>query len=110
MRDPLRLIQAMARRTTAIYLWTVVIDDDGVGPIGRQSFNGVDVRLYQVGYGKRDVSFCGGPRDNPLWMRKDDILAVLRTLGFSNLSIAPEVEGSSKNGVPKLSVLATVPT
>jgi SAM-dependent methyltransferase len=110
MRDPLRLIQAMARRTTAIYLWTVVVEDDGGAPVSCQQFNGVDVRLYQVKYGKRNESFCGGPRDNPLWMRQDDILAVLRTLGFSNLKVGPEVEGSSPNGLPKLSLFATAPT
>jgi SAM-dependent methyltransferase len=110
MRDPLRLIQAMARRTTAIYLWTVVVDDDGVAPVSCQPFNGVDVQLYQVKYGKRAAGFCGGPRDNPLWMRQDDILAVLRTLGFSSLTIAPGVERRSENGLRKLSVFATVST
>ena len=110
MRDPLRLIRAMARRTTAIYLWTVVVDDDDLAPASCQPFNGVDVRLYRVKYGKRNESFCGGPRDYPLWMRQDDILAVLRTLGFSNLSIAPEVGASSQNGLRKLSVFATART
>jgi SAM-dependent methyltransferase len=107
MRDPLRLIQAIARRTTAIYLWTVVVDDDDVAPIGRQSFNGVDVRLYQRGYGKRDISFCGGPRDNPLWMHQDDILAVLKTLDFSNLTIAHKAKRTPGNDLPILSVFAT---
>ena len=109
MRDPLRLIQAMARRTTAIYLWTVVVDDDSAAPIGRQSFNGVDVRLYRRGYGKRDLSFCGGPRDNPLWMRQDDILAVLETLGFSNQKIAHKVK-NPEHDLPTVSVFATAAT
>jgi SAM-dependent methyltransferase len=99
MRDPLRLIEAMARRTTAIYLWTVVVDDDdGISPTRRQSFNGVDVRLYQRGYGKREVSFCGGPRDNPYWMHQDDILAVLK---------AKRTPG---NDLPVLSVFAIAST
>jgi SAM-dependent methyltransferase len=110
MRDPLRLIQAMARRTTAIYLWTVVVDDDGVGPTGRQSFNGVDVRLYQRGYGKREVSFCGGPRDNPFWMHRDDILAVLEALGFSKLTISHQTKRTPGNDLPILSVFATAST
>src|SRR5262245_39266647 len=65
MRDPLRLLQAIARRTRAIYIWTVAIDDDAVEPTSRRSFNGVDVRLYRRGYGKKDINFCGGPCDNP---------------------------------------------
>lgn len=110
MRDPLRLLQAMANRSNAIYLWTVIVNDDTLKPNSRQMFNGVDVRLYARGYGARDVKYCGGPTDFPRWMHRDDIVAVLKTLGFTNLTIAHDVEANPGNFLPTFSIFATRPT
>lgn len=107
MRDPVRLIEAMARRTNAIYLWTVVVDDEHLTPTAHQLFRGVAVRLYERTYGTRDAGFCGGPHDNPRWMRQDDVLAVLSALGFSDQTIAHENDTRPPGGFPSVSVFAT---
>jgi hypothetical protein len=107
MRDPLRLLQAMAKRTNVIYLWTVIVNNNDLRPSGLQLFNGVNVRLYARGYGPQDAKFCGGPTDYPCWMHRDDILAVLGALGFSNLTIAHDVESNPGNFLPTFSVFAS---
>jgi hypothetical protein len=109
MRDPLRLLQAMADRTDVIYLWTVMVNNDKIRPSGRRMFNGVDVRLYSMPYGRRDVAFCGGPSDRPNWMYRDDILAVLKSLGFTDLSIAHDLQANPGNALPTFSVFARRP-
>lgn len=92
MRDPLRLLQAMVKRTRTIYLWTVCIENDELQPTKIETINGVPARLYarHYGPGKENQSFCGGMVDRPYWMHRNDILAVLKSFGFSNITIAHE--------------------
>jgi hypothetical protein len=106
MREPTRLLKAMAERTDAIYLWTVMVDDE-TAIFLPSNFEGLDVRLYPRGYGGRGASFCGGSMDYPNWLHRDDILAVLKALGFEKQTIAHEGPASAINPVSTFSVFAT---
>lgn len=106
MRNPLRLLQAMADRTDAIYLWTVMVDDDRLKPNVKRNFHGVDVRLYSRAYGDRSVAFCGGSMDRPNWMHRDDILAALAALGFAELAVEHEELAGPNTPLPTFSVFA----
>jgi hypothetical protein len=48
--------------------------------------------------------FCGGPERYSLWMRRDDLLDLLRSFGFDDLRIAFDQPGSA-NG-PSFAVYA----
>lgn len=91
MREPLKLMTAMARRTAAIYLWTVFINDNALVPSKVELFEGIPIRLYEQPYGEaKEAGFCGGMYDRPYWMHRDDILAALKALGFAELTVAHE--------------------
>jgi len=92
MRDPLRFLRAMAKRSTAIYLWTVCVRDDSLTPTKTESVNGIAMRLYEQTYARTEgnKNFCGGMEDRHYWMHRNDILTALKLLGFSTLMIAHE--------------------
>ncbi len=106
MREPLRLLRAMSERADALYLWTVMVDDDKLAHSATQRFEGLDVRLYARGYGDRSVAFCGGSMDFPNWMHRDDSLAVLGALGYADITVLTDVRGESGNVLPTFSVFA----
>lgn len=120
MGDPVRLLELMAASGDAMFLWThyyrpesMPEDDPRHRPFtGNQMvnrFRGVNLRLYERGYGaaSRSSSFCGGPRDRHYWMHRDDILTLLDLLGFSSVEIDGEDE--SHPGGPCFSVFARRP-
>jgi hypothetical protein len=109
MREPLRLLKALSQRTNSLYLWTTFIAGEDVRPSTLVTFNDVQVRLYRHAYGRRDYKFCGGPIDHSNWMHRDDILAVLRSLGFANLLVTHE-EIIASHQLPTFSVFAERPT
>jgi hypothetical protein len=92
MRDPLRFLRAMAKRSTAIYLWTVCVRGDSLKPAKTESVNGITMRLYEQSYARTEgnKNFCGGMEDRHYWMHRDDILTALKLLGFSTLVIADD--------------------
>ncbi|WP_166142618.1 bifunctional 2-polyprenyl-6-hydroxyphenol methylase/3-demethylubiquinol 3-O-methyltransferase UbiG [Methylosinus sp. RM1] len=106
MRDPLRLLRAMSERADAIYLWTVIVDDDRLAPSATQRFEGLDMRLYARGYGDRSVAFCGGSMDFPNWMHRNDVLAALRALGYEEITVLDDIIGTAGNTLPTFSVFA----
>ena len=117
MHDPVRLLQLMAARSDALYLWTHYVDDVAM-PIGDPrrivlsdtpdvvDCAGVPVRVYRRTYyhAERNVSFNGGMVDNHSWIYKDDILAALRALGFTSVLTAHDVP-DHVNG-PSFSIFA----
>lgn len=106
MRDPLRLLRAIAKRTDALYLWTVAVMDDAA-PSRTEKSGPVTVRFYRRRYGPKDVQFCGGPNADPVWMHRDDILSVLGHLGFVSRTIAHEQPATADLPFPTFSVFAT---
>jgi hypothetical protein len=117
MRDPLHLLELMAARSNALFLWTHYVDDLAMPkgdprrivlsePIELKTNAGVPVRLYQRTYmrAQKNVTFCGGMEDKHYWLHRDDLQAVLKSLGYTNLAIAHE-EPDHKFG-PSFSIFA----
>jgi hypothetical protein len=103
MWDPVRLIELMAQRTDAIFLWTHYASDSAmpvgdprrgafIGDVEIERRHGVAVRLYARSYHGAwlDKAFCGGIHDKHRWIARDDILALLGALGFDDLRITDE--------------------
>jgi hypothetical protein len=116
MVEPVRLLEAIAARADAMYLWTHYASDAAM-PKGdpRRMFisepdviecRGVRVRRYRRSYlgAWKEQSFCGGMHDLHHWLERDDILALLAALGFADLSIAHDDPGH-RNG-PAFSIFA----
>lgn len=115
MEEPIRLLELMAARADAIFLWTHVyadgLKDDplrGVafsGQTTEREIGGERFTLFERSYyaAWRDPKFCGGPLDRHYWMRAADILKVLDLLGFD--AATAHVEDAHPNG-PAFSVFA----
>ena len=117
MKDPVRLIQAMAEHANAFYLWTHYVSDEAmpqgdprrgalIGDVETQRLGEVSVRLYKRSYygAWRSKSFCGGMHDIHRWLHKDDIVALISSLGFDDIRIEHD-EPDHKNG-PSFSIFA----
>ncbi len=117
MRDPVHFLTQMAARADAIFLWTHYFDD-GAMPVGdprrvpfseevlTSPFQGIEVRLHTRGYfgAWEDRAFCGGMHDVHYWLERDQILDILRGLGFTDVRLAHD-EPDHQNG-PCFSVFA----
>ena len=123
MSDPVSLLRRIADVTDRMFLWTHYFEPDvskwhpetakRIGTkwvvdetiVDRSA--GCDVRmvpmLYQEALGWS--GFCGGPESFARWIHKDDILALLTALGFSNLQVAFDETGHI-NG-PSFAVFAS---
>jgi hypothetical protein len=100
MKDPLRLIDAIAHRTDTFFLWTHFADDRAmppedprrgafVGPAEIREHMGVQVRLHPRSYmgAWKDKAFCGGMNDLHSWIERDDLLKVIEKHGFDDVRI-----------------------
>lgn len=117
MQNPIELLELMAAKTNRIYLWTHHFCDDEMPPgdIRRGAFigepitsewRGQNIRLWKRQYHMpfMTTEFCGGMENDHIWMDRDDIVLVLRTLGFTTVHIGhPNPDG--QNG-PSRSFLA----
>ena len=117
MPDPIKLLELIARHTQSFYLWTHYFMDEAMPPgdLRRTAFSGdvlvreshgVKVRLYQRSYhgSWRSKSFCGGTHDLHHWIERDDLLALIRALGYEDIRIAHDEPGH-QNG-PAFSIFA----
>lgn len=117
MRDPVRLLELLAQRSNAIYLWTHYFSDDAMpdgdvrrlalsGKVERIDYRGQAVPLYQRGYhgAWKNQTFCGGMHDRHYWMEKGDIIRILEHLGFDDIRTAHD-QPDHPNG-PAFSVFA----
>ena len=97
---PLRMLTAMARVADRVGIWTHYFHESLTGAEGiasrlfrsepeSASFRGVDVTLHRRDYREALVhsGFCGGPEESAIWMELDDIVAVLRALGYTRVEI-----------------------
>ncbi len=92
MRDPLRLLRAIAKKTTCLYLWTMCFTDETLKPTKIEMLDDLRVRLYLQTYAnvQTNKDFCGGMEERHYWLHRDDILAALKTLGFSSLIVGQD--------------------
>ncbi|WP_413992045.1 class I SAM-dependent methyltransferase [Labrys okinawensis] len=116
--DPLHLLELIARRTDSAFIWTHFVDDVAMPAddprrqvISRepqiQHFRGIPIRTYKRTYlnAQQHAKFCGGPTDEHRWLNRDDMLAALRAVGFTDISVAHE-EPDHQFG-PAMSIFAT---
>ncbi len=100
MQDPVRLLELIGEKSDSFFLWThyssleaMPLDDPRrgafVGDMEVQESHGVNVRLYRRTYLRawEDKAFCGGMHDLHRWIEKDDIVALIRALGFDDVRI-----------------------
>jgi hypothetical protein len=117
MEDPIGLLELIASRTDAFYLWTHYMSDGAMpegdprrgailGAAEIQDRHGVSVRLYKRSYygAWRSKSFCGGMHDLHRWVEKSDIVDVVKALGFDDVRVAHD-EPNHENG-PSFSIFA----
>lgn len=117
MRDPVRLIELLAARADAIFLWTHYFDETAMPPgdprrnafdetVETRTLGDVAVRLHRRSYywAWVDPRFCGGMYDQHYWIEKEHIVAILARLGFDDVRIAHD-EPAHPNG-PSCSVFA----
>lgn len=122
MTDPLDLLERIAQATDRVYIWTHFFEPDSsvwepnvreligekwlVDDTTTVRFHGRDVRLVPQRYGAALAwgGFCGGSAAYSHWLYRDDLLGVLRDLGFADIRIDAEQLGHP-NG-PACSILA----
>ncbi len=120
MPDPLKLLQLIAARTDAVYLWTHYVDVDALPPgdqrrldwnttLETREIGDQTVRLFRRSYVKANETplFCGGAFDEHRWMDRHDILKALTVLGLSDIRVAHD-NNSNPHG-PSFSVFARRP-
>jgi hypothetical protein len=117
MADPVRLLALLAERTDAVYLWTHYASEEAmppgdprrlaiVGDVKIVESHGVEVRTYQRSYwgAWKSKAFCGGPHDLHCWIDRDDMLRLLRAVGFDDIRTEHD-QPDHQNG-PSFSVFA----
>lgn len=117
MKNPIRLLELLTKRSNALFIWTHYVDDEQM-PIGDprrgalqkepvvEQLNNAPIRLYPRSYyaAQQSEFFCGGPEDQHYWIEKNDLLSALKLLGFNSIKINYE-EPEHPNG-PCFCVLA----
>lgn len=106
MADPISLLKSIANNTNNIFIWTHYFDEnfEKWSPEGRkqlkkgkwdlknievEKFNELEVRTVRQKYGQALgwTGFCGGTETFSYWVYRQDLLAVLKELGFINIRI-----------------------
>jgi hypothetical protein len=97
MTNPLRLLRLLADRTDRLHIWTHFYPDDywpsplppPLTSIEDREFEGENIRHYLRSYmgAESNPAYCGGVYSGSVWLRRSDILTVLKKLGFSNIEI-----------------------
>ncbi|HMK90423.1 MAG TPA: class I SAM-dependent methyltransferase [Methylocystis sp.] len=117
LADPLRLIELIAQRTSAVYIWTHLVWEGHMMPdnirrqifapeIEEHEFHGVTVRAYRRTYldAHVDPAFCGGIRDEHRWLNREDVFKALNAVGFREIRTAHDEPGHRFG--PSLSIFA----
>lgn len=117
MSDPVHLLDLLAKRTNAIYLWTHYFSDEAMpasdprrgaftGEIKKVDYRGLNVSLHRRGYhgAWNNSSYCGGMQDLHYWMEREDIRRVLHLSGFDDVCFAHEQ--LDMPGGPSVSIFA----
>jgi hypothetical protein len=66
--------------------------DETLKPTKIEMLDDLRVRLYLQTYAnvQTNKDFCGGMEERHYWLHRDDILAALKTLGFSSLIVGQD--------------------
>lgn len=109
LTNPVELLELLARRCHAVFLWTVFYDPEFVAqnPVPGAKFSealemetaGFKHTVHRFNYGPSLdwKGFCGGGDVYSYWMEKDQILDALRQFGFTDFrtDVHPNVHGSA---------------
>ena len=105
MLDPLELIRQMSQVSDQLFIWTHYFEPDiqkwnsaiqsqvglkwKVSETKNVSFNDKIIRIVPQGYGEALGwdGFCGGPETYSNWIYKEDIILLLKELGYTNIAI-----------------------
>lgn len=103
MMNPPAFIERLSRRTDAVFLWTHFYLEEAMPPedprripfSGKREIKtvaGIEARCYERSYknAAQNSVFCGGLADRHYWMHRDDIVMLLRALGFDRIEISGE--------------------
>jgi 2-polyprenyl-3-methyl-5-hydroxy-6-metoxy-1,4-benzoquinol methylase len=101
MVEPAELLMLIAQKTEKLLLWTHYFDEELLqnNPHGILSkfeegiyhdYNGFEHTLHKYNYDKalEWAGFCGGSNTYSFWMERNDILELLKRLGFVKISIS----------------------
>ncbi|MSU22403.1 MAG: class I SAM-dependent methyltransferase [Opitutus sp.] len=109
LTNPVELLELLARRCQAIFLWTVFYDPEFVAqhPVPGAKFSesiamehaGFKHSVHRFNYGASLdwKGFCGGGEVYSYWMEKPEIIAALQRFGFTDFRTEqhPNVHGSA---------------
>ncbi len=106
MEDPVTLLEKVSSKTDNLFIWTHYFEEDleRWSPIAKREIkngkwdidnpklfdiDGLSVKTVRQNYGKAKQwsGFCGGRSSFSYWICKQDLLALLRKLGFANIRI-----------------------
>lgn len=117
MPDPGHFLSQITKRCDQLFIWTHYFDDETMprsdsrrqaftGNEETRTFAGVSVRYFERGYFNANTNdkFCGGMKDRHYWMRRDDIILLLRTFGFDDVCIGQD--DPTHGGGPCVSLFA----
>jgi hypothetical protein len=115
--EPMEALELIAGHTSRLLLWTHYFDEDVISAdeTARAKFSGSEERTTRDGlryvahrmeYGTALTwqGFCGGANDHSYLLGRDDILANLERLGFTNIEIG--YEAREANPFPSITILA----
>lgn len=103
LTDPLSLLKAASKVSDRLFIWSHYYDDSMVQPAkafftgeiheGRAGERTVKLhhRLYHAAKG---AGFSGGDSEHSFWMEKEDILGVVRDLGYSKITVGVDDIGN----------------
>jgi SAM-dependent methyltransferase len=103
MKDPIKLLELIARRTDRVYLWTHYFDQQIIAekPYLQVRFNsqnkvkvgGSVVTEYRHEYQQslQTSGFSGGSSEYSTWLSREDLMLVLRETGFTHFEFSWEM-------------------
>ncbi|WP_421423127.1 class I SAM-dependent methyltransferase [Agrobacterium rosae] len=117
MPDPGEFLRLVAAKVDAVFIWTHYCHEEEmpVADVRRAPFSGnvevrevagMALRYFERSYqhAEENASFCGGMKDRHYWLQKDEIIALLKHLGYNSVKILQE--DRSHPGGPCFSLLA----
>lgn len=102
MPEPVELLALLAKACDSLFLWTHYYDashlvrrpnvDARFAPPQTRTVRGFthDVHPYFYQAERYQASFCGGMRPSAAWLDRDTLLACLRVMGFSTITVGFE--------------------
>jgi hypothetical protein len=117
MADPGEFLRLLSLRVKSIFIWTHYYDERVMpksdvrhnpftGRVELHSVSGMDVHYHERSYqqANTDASFCGGMRNQHYWLRKQEIVSLLKHLKYDDVIVLDD--DPTHSGGPCFSILA----